>query len=141
MKGRFWVPVIVVFILFAVLDFILHGMLLGGAYKATASVWRPMEEMNSLMWLMYFGTLIHAFFFVFIFTKGYEGKGIGEGIRYGMYMGLFFGIAMSIGTYTSMPITGTIAWAWLLGTLVESVLAGAVVARLYKPPAPVAAQA
>jgi hypothetical protein len=141
MKGRFWVPVIVVFILFAVLDFLLHGMLLSGAYKATASVWRPMEEMNSLMWLMYFGTLIHAFFFVFIFTKGYEGKGIGEGIRYGMYMGLFFGIAMSIGTYASMPVTGTIAWAWLLGTLVESVLAGAVVARLYKPPAPAAAQA
>jgi hypothetical protein len=52
---------VVVFIAWSVVDFIVHGWILQGAYAATARLWRPMAEMK--MGLMYFTTLISALAF------------------------------------------------------------------------------
>ena len=89
--------------------------------------------MNGLMPLMWAGTLVFCFFFVFIFGKGYQGKGIAEGIRYGVYMGLMFGAPMAVGTYATMPIPVLIPVVWFLGMLVECIVAGVITAKIYAP--------
>jgi hypothetical protein len=45
----------------------------------------------------------------FIFTKGYEGNGIGEGVRFGLLIGLFMFIPMAIDQFVVYPITGELA--------------------------------
>ena len=57
--------IIAVFVVWSILDFLIHGMLLQSTYEATADLWRPMEEMNIL--LAYGVTLGFSICFVLIY--------------------------------------------------------------------------
>src|SRR5438552_18864521 len=89
-----------------ILEMVIHGVLLEGMYKQTASVWRPQADIGRLMWLMWLGYLIFAPFFALIYIKGYEeGKGgVGQGIRYGVQMGVVLSESQSLGGYAELPI-------------------------------------
>jgi hypothetical protein len=43
---RFVLAVLAVFIAWAVLDFVIHGVLLQATYQATPALWRPMADMS-----------------------------------------------------------------------------------------------
>ena len=120
-----------VYVAYRILDYILHGLILAGCYEATASVWRP--DMESKMWIMWITSAIFSLLFVYIFTKGYEGKGILEGARYGLWMGLLVSIPMAYGSYATLDIPYSLAASWwVLGTI-EIIILGIVAAWLYKP--------
>ena len=73
---RFWIAFIVIFILLEVTGIVIHRVILGSTYEAEEikSIFRNMEEMEAKMWIMYLMDLVWAFFFTFIFVKGYEDK-------------------------------------------------------------------
>ncbi len=53
MNTKRWVIAgLAVFVVFAVIEMIVHGALLEGMYKQTASVWRPEADMQRLMWML-----------------------------------------------------------------------------------------
>ena len=66
MVKRIILAIAAVFVALAVMDFAIHGLLLGSTYEATAELWRPMEEMNMLF--MYFVTLVFATGFVLLYA-------------------------------------------------------------------------
>jgi hypothetical protein len=76
---------------------------------------------------------VFAFFFTFIFAKGYERKGLMEGIRFGVYMALFTFFVASFEQFIVYPIPYQLVWYWILAGLVQSVLMGVVAALVYKP--------
>jgi len=79
---------VVVFVIVEVLNFIIHSIILARCLSSNRQgVWRPSEMMMHKMWVLYVSNLVVAFFISFIFSKGYEGKGIMEGVRYGFYIG------------------------------------------------------
>jgi hypothetical protein len=134
MNTKKWVIAsLVIFVVDQILSYLFHGVFMSGVYEATAHLWRPIEEMNRLMWMGWVSGLVWSFLFVYIFAKGHEGKGIMEGVRFGLLIGVFFGLPMSLGTYMSMPITGGIAVAWLIYTIIEITILGVLAAVLYKP--------
>lgn len=134
MNVKKWVIAsIVVFLVSQILEFIIHFLILGGAYEATSHIWRPEAEMNQLMWLMWLVGLIWSFLFVYIFAQGREGKGLMEGIRFGIIIGLFYMIPMSLGNYAAMPIPFSLALSWLIYGILELIILGILVALLYKP--------
>jgi hypothetical protein len=120
---------VAVFIVLAVLDFVINAVLLKGAYEATAHLWRPEAEMK--IWLFQVVALFVAYFFTLIFSKGYEGKGIGEGVRYGFYVGMLMAVPMAYGSYGAMPIPYSLALQWFIYGLIEYVLAGVVVSMVF----------
>jgi hypothetical protein len=78
--------------------------------------------------------------FTYIFTKGYQGRGIMEGLRFGLVIGLFVSIPMAYGTYMIIPVPYYLALEWFLYGTAQAILLGAVAAAVYKPsasPAPV----
>ena len=119
-----------VFIAWSILDFMIHGVFLQHSYEATASLWRPMEEMN--MPLMYLVTLAYTACFVLIYQIFVRDKSILTGIWFGALFGLAAGISMGFGSYSYMPIPLSLAFSWFAGTLVESVVAGAIVGVVMK---------
>jgi len=131
MLNRSILAVIVVFIAWSILDFILHGVLLQSAYWATASLWRPMEEMK--MPLNYFVKLAHTACFVAIYGLMVSEKSVTAGIKFGCLFGLAAGISMGFGSYSVMPIPLTLAWGWFFGTLVEAIASGALVGAIMIP--------
>ncbi len=130
MTKRTILAVVLVFVAWSILDFILHGLLLRSTYEATASLWRPMDQMN--MPLMYFVTLVSSTCLVLIYAFLVERKSLVSGIRLGALFGLAAGISMGFGSYSTMPIPLILAWSWFLGTWIEAIVAGAIVGAVLK---------
>jgi len=128
---RFVVAVIVVFIVFQIFDFIIHGIILAPTYETMKSVWRP--DMMSKMWIMYITSFILSLLFVYIFTKGYEARGIGEGIRYGLLIGFFMNVVGAFNQYVIYPIPFSLALQWLIYGMIEFIICGIIAALIYKP--------
>lgn len=122
--------VLAVFVAWSILDFILHGLLLQSTYEATASLWRPMDEMN--MPLMYFVTLLSSGCFVLIYALLVGERSLGSGLKFGALFGLAVGIPMGFGSYSYMPIPLTLAWSWFIGTWIEAIVAGAIVGAMVR---------
>jgi hypothetical protein len=132
---RLLLTVLVVYILLEVLNFLVHGVILASTYQmeGVKEAFRPEAEMNSMMWIMFVTDIIWAFFFVFFFAKGYEGKGIMEGVRFGIYIGLFWGLVSAYGNYVVIPIPYFLALQWFISTLIVSIILGIAAALVYKP--------
>ena len=120
---------VAIFIAMSAFNIIVHGMILGEAYKATASLWRP--DMQSMTWIYSIISLVGAFFFSFIFSKGYEGKGIAEGARYGLYIGIWMSIGMAYGTYAMIAIPYKMALQWFIFGVIGYVIYGIILALVF----------
>ena len=129
MNKKVWLGFIAVFVTFVILDFVVNGLLMKTAWESTANLFRP--DMMSKMYVFYIMNLVGAFFFSFIFSKGYEGKGIGEGIRYGFYIGVWLSTGMAYGTYAMVAIPYYMALQWFLYGVVEYMIAGVVLATVF----------
>ena len=130
---RWLLASVAVFVVVAVLEFLIHGVLLSDVYRQTASVWRSGAEMQKLMWIFWVGMLVFAPFFALIYVKGYEKDkpGLGQGFRYGLYVGVMLSVMHSFGWYVILPIPLALAFYWFLGILVEFVAAGVAAGLVY----------
>lgn len=129
MNKKLWMGFIAVFIVMEILEVLVNGVILKSTYMALQSVWRP--DMMSKMWIFHVVYLITSFMFAFIFSKGYEGKGIGEGVRYGFYMGLLLALPMAYGSYAAFPIPYSLALQWFIYGMIEYIIAGMVLAWVF----------
>lgn len=128
---RFLIASIAVYAVFQVMDFIIHGIILSETYKSLSSIWRP--DMMSLMWIFYAAGLVTAFLFVYIFTKGYEDRGLLEGLRFGIIIGLFMNVIGIFGQYVMYPIPISLSVQWFVFGMIEFAVAGIVAAAIYRP--------
>ncbi len=122
---------IAVFVTLQVLDYVIHNLLLGATYESIQAVFRP--DMMDKMWIMLLMGLIFSFLFVYIFTKGYEGKGIIEGVKYGLIIGLVVSLVGSYNQYVVYPLPYSLVLKWFIFGTIELIAAGAVTALIYKP--------
>ena len=129
MNKKVWMGFIAVFITMEILSFVVHYLILGAAYEANKALWR--SDMNSLMWIYHVLTLVGSFFFTFIFSKGYEGKGMAEGVRYGAYIGIWMSMGMAYGTYAMIPVPYSLTLQWFLYGIASYIIAGIVVAQVF----------
>jgi hypothetical protein len=127
---RIVLAVLAVFVAWSVLDFVIHGLILKSTYEATAQLWRPMEEMK--MGVLHLACLINALAFVCIYGLLVSEKSIGTGIKYGLLFGLGTGFSMGFGTYSFMPIPLSLAVAWFVGTLAETLVGGFIVGSIIR---------
>jgi len=132
---KMFIAVLTVFIILEVTGFIIHGLLLSKTYEGLAAVFRPMAEMNALMWRMWIADVVWSFFFVFIFNKGFQNKGLIEGVRYGIYISLFMSFVAAVAQNAVYPVPYTLALQWFIYGTIQNVILGVVVAFLAKPAA------
>lgn len=122
--------IVAIFFSYAILDFVIHRLILGSAYAATAQLWRPMAEMK--MWLMYLVTLLSTIAFVEIWARLIGEKSMKNGIIYGLLFGFAAGVSFGYGTYSAMDIPYFMAFTWFFGTLVEGGVAGLLASLIVK---------
>ncbi len=131
--NKLLIAFVAVFVVAQVMNYVIHGVWLAPTYKSLASVWRPEADMQSKMWIMFVTGAIWSFFFCYVFSRGYEGKGLAEGARYGAIIGLFFGVSQAYDSYVIYPIPYSLALKWFLSGLAYCVVLGIVAAAIYKP--------
>ena len=121
------------FVAMAVIEFLVHGVMLSSWYMEYPSYWRTQEQMMSKMPWMYAGYLFFAGLFSYIYTRGYEGKsGVGEGMRYGMLVGALIGIPKMFIDHAVFYYPGKIVVGWGVSMLVMCTILGMVVGLIYK---------
>ncbi|MBI1909833.1 MAG: hypothetical protein HYS22_06660 [Deltaproteobacteria bacterium] len=133
-KKRWGLTAVIVAVVVTMLEAIFHGLFLKETYATTASIWRPMTDMNRLMPLGWFSTLITSFIVVYIFHRGYEGKRspLAEGLRFGLTIGLLTAIPMSVWTYIMWPVSLFLAVAWFVIAMIDMLVAGMIIGVMYK---------
>ncbi len=134
-KKKLAAAVIIVFILLLLTNFLIHNVILSSVYSKPeiSKAFRGMEDMTRMMWRLWIADLVWSFFFVFIFVKGYENKGIIEGIRYGIYIGLFMNFIAAVAQNVTYFIPYYLALQWFIYGLIQSVILGIAAALIYKP--------
>lgn len=134
-KKKFWIAFAVIFVVYEVTNFIVHGLILGSSYVSDElkTVFRPIEVLESTQWIRLLTELVWAFFFTFIFVKGYENKGIMEGIKFGVYIGLFYSFVWAYQSYWMYPLPYSLVFQWFVFGLLQCVILGIVAALIYKP--------
>ncbi len=130
---RFAIGSVVVFVFIAVYEWIFHGILLHDMYMQTVSLWRSEAEMQSNFHWLVLGQLFLAVMFCFIFTKGYENKGLAEGLRYGVLIGLLVFIGRNLIMYAVQPLPAKLVIMWIVGGIIEMAIAGLILAAIYRP--------
>jgi ABC-type transport system involved in cytochrome c biogenesis permease subunit len=128
---RYVAASVATFVFIFVFEFLWHGQLLGGLYQATQSLWRPQTEMGTYFPLIPLYQALLALVIVFLFTRHYEGKGIGEGIRFGFYIGILLGI-VAASMYVFMPIPGILALGWFAGSFIVGLGSGVIASLVYR---------
>jgi ABC-type multidrug transport system permease subunit len=128
---------LLVYLVYMATLYLIHGLILGDYYMRpdVQSAFRPEAEMSRVSWVRFLTMAVFAFFFTFIFAKGYERKGIMEGVRFGIYITLFVFFVDSFDQFIIYSIPYAVVWYWIIAGLVQSVLMGIVAALVYRPKA------
>lgn len=130
-RKRIAIAAVVLLVVSAILDFVVHGIILGPVYEATKELWRP--DMEEKMWVWNLLNLMTAILLPIIFAKGYEGKGVVEGVRFGLLIGFLMATSMALGTYGMVAIPESLAVQWFLFGLARYAIFGILLALVYKP--------
>lgn len=69
--------------------------------------------------------------FVIGYARVARRASLGEGVRYGLWFGCLAGLLVDLNQYLLYPIPGPLAAKWFLSGLIEFILYGALVTRLY----------
>jgi hypothetical protein len=121
----------VVYLGMNVLNMVIHMGLLADIYHTEGMMKLMRPETDGTMWIYFVTSLVASYFFALIFSKGYEGKGLGEGMRYGLYVGLLISTPMAYDSYASYPLPYTLALQWFIYTVIEYVILGVLVAMVF----------
>jgi hypothetical protein len=130
---RYFIGSIVVFVFIFLAEWVFHGLIMDGFYDEAQHLLRPETDGGGCMIWMIIGFLLMAFGFCFIFTKGYENKGIGEGIRFGLYVAIAFSVSTSLIGFSVYPYPASWVIGWIIGEPIIAIISGIIIAAIYKP--------
>jgi hypothetical protein len=130
MGKRIWTGFVVVFLATQIFEGLVNFYVLDPIYSQWSHLWRPIAEAK--LWMLPFTGMFFSFFFTYIFSKGFENKGIAEGIRYGAFIALMVVLPHAYGTYALMQIPYSIALQWFLFGTIEYVVAGTLLAIVFR---------
>ena len=130
MTIRIVVAIIIVLIVWTILNFLVHGVILGPVYEETANLWRAEEDMK--VGVMNLANALSATFFVLLYALLIRPRSLSSGLKFGILYGLAVGIPMGYGTFSVMPIPYSMALTWFLGSLVNAILGGLIVSFIIR---------
>lgn len=131
MNKKVWMGAVAVFVALAIMEYAFNA-LFASSFDPIRNMMRPEDEMSSKMWILVVTWAFYAFFFTWIFSKGYENKGIMEGVRYGLAVAFMMVLPWAYGTYVyfkDWPYSLTLTW-FLYGTA-EVVVGGILLAVIF----------
>ena len=123
---------IAVGVVWNVLDFVVHGQILAGAYYSKlATLFRADSPLAYLV----IGDFVAALVFVWVYDRVYGSFGGGPkgGATYGLYVGVLVNFPTWI--FLNLLFVGfpyALAWIWTIYGIVAGVVAGAVAGATYK---------
>lgn len=135
MNKKFWIAVVVMFVVSMVTDFIIHGALLGADYaKLTGTVYRAEKDSEALFPLMLLAHVFIAAGFVWVYRQGHErGKSfMQQGLRFGAAVSLLTTVPGYLIYYVVQPLSQSLVMRQIVFSVIATLIMGVVVAWLYR---------
>ncbi len=132
---RYFLSGLAVFVFFFLAEFLIHAVYLSGPYEAVPNLLRAEGDKSGFFARLTIAYLILALAFAYIFTRGYQGRGIREGARYGVLIWLVAALPTSLVDYAVQPWPASIVGTWIVASLIEMVVAGVLLSLIYRPKA------
>ena len=133
MSKRFLIAWVVVFVLWFLGSFLVHGQLLHDDYAKLASLFRTEADSQQYFVWMLVAHVIMAGAFVWIYSRGVEATaGTGQGIRYGLAIALLTVVPTYLIYYVVQPMPGATVVKQIVFDTILVVILGLVVAFLYR---------
>jgi hypothetical protein len=130
--GRVAAAAVLAWLVYMGLSPLVNTVLLADLYAQHASLFRPADQTNLVVGFA--ASLVGFFVFAYAYAKGYEGGNRAmEGLRFGVVVGLLLDCFAILWNYVVLPISGALALAWVVDTIVEMGIYGVVVGLIYKP--------
>lgn len=101
-------------------NWLYHGIVLAGAYEATADMWRTPAEMKEYFWWCVGSQALLVVVLASLYDKMKCCSGIQGGVCFGFLAGLVIAI-LDGRSYIYMPLPESLAVAWVIGGVVSGV--------------------
>lgn len=129
---------VVVYVLLAGSGYVVNELWLTPAYEQVQqdhNTFRDLEGMNQKMWIHFVALLFFAAMFVYVYTKGVENKPwIQQGICYAVVIWFLVSAPAAMYQHVFYRVPASLAMKWMAASAVEILLAGLIVAAIYKRP-------
>lgn len=137
MKKRFLIAGVAASLFFFLWGFLAHGVLMTQDYMQLKTLFRPEDEAMGNMPLMILAHVLMGFAFAWIYERGISGASwLGQGVRFGIAAAILVILPWYLIYYSIQPWpAATIAKAMVLGSI-GMIVAGLIVAFVYKAPSP-----
>ncbi len=132
MSKKFWLTVLVSFVLLYAFQFILHALILSGFYASRPDGLLPAAKMQARMIWMPVGFLIWAYLWTYFFHRFASEKNVARGIQHGVSYMIFLNVPKSFIWYASIDISGYCYLWWTIGEVIMGVIIGAVMGAMLK---------
>lgn len=138
MGGRFWISVVVMFVLSMGLGFVVHGTLLHGDYAQLPNLLRTEADAAGYFAWMLLAHLLIAFGFTWIYLKGREAgrPPLAQGLRFGMAIAVLMTVPMYLIYYSVQPWPGAVVVKQIVYDVIGVLIMGVVVAFINRGPKP-----
>ncbi len=131
MEKKFFISVVVIFVISMVFGFANHGMVLAEEYQATG-LFRPHAEAEAYLIWMLLAHVIMSLAFVWIYQQGCEDKPwVSQGIRFGIIITLLMVVPIYLIYYAVQPMPGMLVFRQITYDTLALVVMGLAVARGY----------
>ncbi len=135
MNKKFLTAWLVIFIVWMLGSFVVHGVLLQGDYMQLASLFRPEAEAQQYFPLMILAHVILSGAFVWIYARGAEPKPwLPQGVRFGIAVALLTIVPTYLIYYVVQPMPAMLVVKQILFDGILILILGSIVARLYGQP-------
>jgi hypothetical protein len=133
MDKRFFIAWVVIFVVWFLGSYVVHGVLLHDDYAALPNLFRPEAEAQKHFPLMILAHVILSSAFVWIYARGTENKPwLGQGLRYGLAVALLAVVPMYMIYYVVQPMPGSHVVKQIVFDGILVLILGAIVAYLYR---------
>lgn len=135
---KYVIAVIAVYVVFEILDFLIHGVLLMDKYESLGETGLFAEDMESKMWIIYVTALFFSIFFVYLyhyFVNAYKKTGWMSGLYYGLIVGFLMLVSGMINQHVIYGAPMDLVWQWLIFGIIQMAFAGIAAGLFYKPKA------
>ncbi len=136
MKRRFFIAWVLMFFLWMVGSFVVHGLLLGTDYAQLTTLFRNEADSQQHFQFMLAAHVIMAGAFVWIYARGAQEKPwLPQGMRFGVAVALMTVVPTYLIYYAVQPMPGALVGKQIVFDGLLIILLGMAVAFMYRKPA------
>jgi hypothetical protein len=127
---KFFIAFVAAFGFLFLFGFLWYGMLMNGAHQEVPALFRGQSEFKEhFLWLV-LGNIVMAFFLTLLCTRFVPAGGAGPCAWLGLVALVYQGPHLI--TFAVQPITTKILCGWIVGSLIQFVVASAIIGTIYK---------